>query len=268
MPHTDHKEPLKIGVAGVGAIGRAVCHALTEGPGIEGIVLHSVADQKPCPEFGVVQSDFATLAKDCALIIECLPASQVPGLTKEAFKHGRNMIIVSSAALLLYPEILQEQKGSRSRIFVPSGALGGLDGVKAMREMGIESALIASTKPPKGFGGAPFIVEKKIDLSSIKTKTLIFSGHALEASKAFPANVNVAATLSLAGIGAEKTQVEVWADPSVSSNIHEITIKTAYSTLTSRIENMPDPANPKSSVLAARSVIAALRDINQSVVIG
>ena len=178
------------------------------------------------------------------------------------------MIVISSAALLLYPEILEAQKNSGSRIIVPSGALAGLDGVKAMREMGIESARISSTKPPKGFDGAPYILEKNITLSAIEDRTLIFTGNAFAASKAFPANVNVAATLSLAGIGPEKTQVEVWADPAAISNIHEITVKTRFSTLTSRIENMPDPANPKSSVLAARSVIATLRDLNQSVVIG
>ncbi len=268
MLQTDSNALLKVGVAGVGAIGRAVCNALTQEPGIDGLILHRIADQKPCPDFGVRQVDFPSLAEACDLIVECLPSAIVPSLAQEVFRFNKDMIVISSAALLLFPEILETQKNSGSRIIIPSGALAGLDGVKAMREMGIESALISSIKPPKGFEGAPFIVEKKIDLSSIKTKTLIFSGNAQDASKAFPANVNVAATLSLAGIGAEKTHVEVWADPAAFSNTHEITVKTRYSTLTSRIENMPDPANPKSSVLAARSIIAALRDLNQSVVIG
>ncbi|MBK6897300.1 MAG: DUF108 domain-containing protein [Alphaproteobacteria bacterium] len=268
MLQTDQKAPLKVGVAGVGAIGRAVCLALSEAPGIDGLILHMISDQKTRPEFDIPQVNFAALAHDCDFIVECLPAPAVPALAAEVFKNGRDMVVISSAALLLFPEILETQKNSGSRIIVPSGALAGLDGVKAMREMGIESSKIASSKPPKGFEGAPYVVDKKIDLSSIKTKTLIFSGNALEASRAFPANVNVAATLSLAGIGPEKTQVEVWADPAAVSNTHEITVKTRYSTLASRIENMPDPANPKSSVLAARSIIAALRDLQQSVVIG
>lgn len=268
MPHSERTPPLKIGVAGVGAIGRAVCEALLQPPGLPGLVLHRIADQKLRPEFDVPQVDFPVLARDCDLIVECLPASVVPTLAAEVFRHGRDMIVISSAALLLYPEILEAQKNCSSRIIVPSGALAGLDGVKAMREMGIESARIASTKPPKGFEGAPYIVDKDIHLSAIQDRTLIFSGNAFEASKAFPANVNVAATLSLAGIGPENTQVEVWADPAAVSNTHEITVKTRFSTLTSRIENMPDPANPKSSVLAARSIIAALRDLNQSLVIG
>ncbi|MCB1680646.1 MAG: DUF108 domain-containing protein [Rhodospirillales bacterium] len=268
MTHTGFLNPLKVGVAGIGAIGRTVCQALTETPGLEGLILHRFADQKSHPDLHVPQVDFSALAQECDLIVECLPAHQVPELAKEAFQYNRDLIIISSAALLLTPDILEWQKACSSRIFIPSGALAGLDGVKAMREMGIESALISSFKPPKGFEGAPYIVQEKIDLSALTEKTLLFSGNALDASQAFPANVNVAATLSLAGIGPKRTQVEVWADPETVSNTHQITVKTQFSTLTSRIENMPDPANPKSSVLAARSIIATLRERNQSVVVG
>lgn len=262
------KDATKVGVAGIGAIGRAVCRALLSESGIEGFVLHLVSDVKETADVPVENVNFQTLARECDLLVECLPAAQVPALADAAFAHGRPLILISSAALLLYPDIIEKQKGSSSRIYVPSGALGGLDGVKAMREMGIEQALIASTKPPKGFEGAPYITEKAIDLNTIQDKTLIFSGNALEASKAFPANVNVAATLSLAGVGPKDTQVEVWADPTAKGNAHEITVATRFSTLNARIENMPDPANPKSSVLAAQSIVATLRDMSRAVVIG
>ena len=94
----------------------------------------------------------------------------------------------------------------------------GLDGVLAMRHLGITSARIASTKPPGGYRGAPYIIHKGIDVDQIRIKTLLFSGAATEAASAFPANVNVAATLSLAGIGPSRTQVEIWADPEASAN--------------------------------------------------
>lgn len=261
-------EKLKVGVAGVGAIGRAVCSALQSVTGIEGFALHQISDVKAVDEFSVQNVAFDTLARDCDLIVECLPATQVPALCEAAFLHGKPIVLISSAALLLYPEIIKRQKGSGGRIYVPTGALAGMDGVKAMREMGIERALIASTKPPRGFEGAPFVVENRINVDAIDSKTLIFSGNALAASRAFPANVNVAATLSLAGIGAEKTEVEVWADPDAKGNAHAITVTTAYSTLNVRIENMPDPANPKSSVLAAQSIVSCLRDMSRAVVIG
>ena len=259
---------IKVGVAGVGAIGQAVCKALTTGDGIAGLSLDCISDTRDVPTFDVPKVSLEELAGRVDLIVECLPARTVPMLADEAFHAGKDMVVISSAALLLMPEILNGREKAGTRIFVPSGALGGLDGVKAMKEMGIKSSQIASIKPPKGFSGAPFIVEEGIDLDGITEKTLLFKGNALDAAKGFPANVNVAATLSLAGIGGEHTMVEIWADPEVTSNSHEISVSTEYSTLKARIENMPDPANPKSSVLAAQSIVACLRDMRQAVVIG
>ena len=258
----------KVGIAGVGAIGSAVAHALTNDSGISNMELICISDPSPLADFGVPNVDFDTLTAECDLIIECLPARIVPELASKCFEAQSDIIFISSAALLLYPQIVEELKGSQSKAYLPSGALCGLDGVRAMREMGIESSKIASTKPPKGFSGAPYVVENYIDLGAITSKMLIFEGNALEASKGFPANINVAATLSLAGAGAENTRVEIWADPSATGNAHEITVESAYSTLNAKIENLPDPANPKSSVLAAQSIVATLRNMSNALIIG
>lgn len=255
----------KIGIAGVGAIGGAVARALIAG--IDGFKLDCVCDPYAKETFGVENVDFQTLIDRVDLVVECLPAHIVPELANLGFTAHKDILFISSAALLVYPEILENHKKSRSRIYVPSGALAGLDGVKAMKEMGISTAKIASTKKPLGFTGAPYIFENMVDLQSISIKTRIFEGNALEASRGFPANINVAATLSLAGIGPEKTRVEIWADPDAKGNAHEIEVMTAYSTLSCRIENMPDPQNPKSSVLAAQSIVAALKDMNNAIVI-
>ncbi len=261
---------IKIGIAGMGAIGNAVYESLTQNSGIENMELCCISDIRPHrAEKDFPNLSFEELAIKSDLIIECLPASVAPDLAKQAFKNNKDILMISSAALLLYPQILEDRKQSpASRIFLPSGALSGIDGVKAMKEMGIKSSKIASTKPPKGLSGAPYILDNNIDIENISEKTRIFAGNALEAAKGFPANVNVAATLSLAGIGAELTRVEVWADPDAISNCHEITVKTEYSTMHAKIENMPDPANPKSSVLAAQSIVANLRDMSRAVVIG
>ena len=109
--------------------------------------------------------------------------------------------------------------------------------------------------------------EMGIDLSQIKTRTKIFEGNAIEASKGFPANVNVAATLSLAGIGAENTNVEIWADPEATGNSHAIIVEGEFSTIKATVENMPDPANPKSSMLAAQSIVTCLEDMNNALVV-
>ncbi len=254
----------KVGIAGVGAIGGAVARALIKG--IDGFTLEAISDPNVI-DFNVDNTDFDTLLHRCDIVIECLPANIVPQLALKSFATNTDIIFISAAALLIYPQILEGLKQSESRAYVPSGALCGIDGVLAMKEMGINSAVIASTKPPAGFNNAPYVVQHDISLSDISEKTLIFAGNALEAATGFPANINVAATLSLAGIGADKTRVEIWADPNATGNIHEITVKSDYSTLISKIENMPDPANPKSSVLAAQSIIAMLRNMNSALVI-
>lgn len=256
----------KIGIAGVGAIGSALAKAITSKEGIGNCVLDCISDPDAKSDFNVPNVDFTELVNRCDMVIECLPTSIVPELAELAFKSNTDIIFISAAAWLLYPQIADNYKKSESRVYIPSGALCGLDGVRAIKELGITSAKIASTKPPLGFKGAPYIIENDIDLTDIEEKTLLFEGNALEASKGFPANVNVAATLSLAGIGAKDTRVEIWADPSAVSNAHEIIIKSEYSTLTSRIENMPDPMNPKSSILAAQSIVATLRNMSSAIV--
>ncbi len=253
-----------VGIAGVGAIGSAVARALVSERGINGFKLGLVSDPYSNNTFDVENVDFDALVEGSDIIIECLPADIVPALAEKVFAAGKDIVFISSAALLIYPQIMEAHKKSRGNAYLPSGALCGLDGVKAMKEMGIESAQITSTKKPSGFSDAPYIEKNNINLSEIKQKTILFEGNALEASHGFPANINVAATLSLAGIGANDTRVEIWADPEATGNTHEITVKSQYSTMTSRIENMPDPNNPKSSVLAAQSIVSTLRDMSSA----
>lgn len=252
---------IKVGVAGAGAIGSAVCRALEKG--ITGYELAGYADLKDDMPFKAPHFDFAGLIAASDLLIECLPPAVAPGFIETVLRAGKDIIVISSAALVIHNDLLNIHKESTSRIIVPSGALVGLDGVNAMKNMRILSARIASTKPPKGFTGAPYVDKMNIDLTRIDTKTRIFEGNALEAAKGFPANVNVAATLSLAGIGPEKTRVEIWADPETNRNTHEIVVETEFSTLEARISNAPDPANPKSSILAAQSIIAALQGLSE-----
>jgi len=254
----------KVGIAGCGALGSIVAKALSEG--LDGYVLAGISDIKPA-SFEAPMMSFDELAQACDIIVECLPAKEVPALAQSVLPRGKVMIVISSAALMIYPEILTLAKNSPGRIVVPSGAIAGLDAVMALNCADIDTATIASTKPPKGFTGAPYVVQKGIDLAGMREKTLIFGGSALEAAKAFPANVNVAATLSLAGIGPGKTRVEVWADPAATGNSHEITVVGKGSTITTKVHNLPDPANPKSSMLAGYSIIACLKKLNQRVTV-
>ena len=255
----------KVGLAGCGALGSIIAKALIDG--IEGYELVGIADLNP-PPFDVPHLSFEELAENCDLVIEALPPSEVPKIAGEVLKRDKTLIMLSACALLLFPEIEEISKASKGRIRVPSGALSGLDAVTALNCAGIESAKIASTKPPKGLKGAPYVVQNDLDLDSLTEKTRIFEGNAFDAAKAFPANVNVAATLSLAGIGPERTRVEVWADPEAKGNSHEITVIGPGSVITSKTENVPDPSNPKSSMQAAYSVISLLKRRSAGIALG
>ena len=248
----------RVGVAGVGAIGSAVCRALQEGGGIPGYDLVAVSDRREVDQ-PVPNLRFAELAECCDLVVECLPAAAVPELAEAVLSRGRTLMLITSAALVLYPEISTQAEAGGGRILVPAGALAGIDGVRALANLGITEARIRSTKPPRAYEGAPHIVATGFDLSTVTEPTLLFEGSAQDAAGAFPANVNVAATLSLAGIGPERTKVEVWADPFATGNAHEIRVESALCTMRAMVTSQPDPANPKSSVLAAQSAIAALR---------
>lgn len=256
---------ISVGVAGVGAIGSAVCRALIKGIGA--YRLAAISDIRQDLDLPVPNLSFEDMTRKCDMVIECLPPAAAPVLAQTVLEGGKDLILISSCALLTNPEILDIHRKSTGRIIVPSGALIGLDGVNALKNIGIKSAKIVSTKPPKGFKNAPYVDEMGINLDDITTRSQIFSGNALEAAKAFPANVNVAATLSLAGIGPEKTKVEVWVDPHSSVNSHEILVESEFSLMQAKVQNAPDPANPKSSVLAAQSIIAVLQGFSDPLVV-
>lgn len=244
----------KLGIAGVGALGSIVAKACP----LDGYAFHAVSDLN-VPDCGVPNVDFKTLAEECDVVVECLPASAVPALAAEVLSRGKTLILISACALILHPEIKTIAESSQGRILVPSGALSGLDAVFALKQNNITESKIISSKPPKGFKNAPYIVEKNIDIENVQNRFMIFSGNVLEAARAFPANVNVAASLALAGIGPELTQVEVWADPQATGNSHEIVVTGGGTTIRSKIENLPDPSNPKSSMQAGYSIVAALK---------
>jgi len=153
------------------------------------------------------------------------------------------------------------------RILVPSGAIAGLDGVKGARIGAVTSVTMETRKPPRGLAGAPWIVQHKIDLDAIATETLIFEGPATEACRAFPANVNVLAALSLAGIGPELTQIRIFALPGLARNLHRVAIQGEFGKLTVEIENVPSE-NPRTGKLSYLSAIALLKDLNAPLRVG
>jgi aspartate dehydrogenase len=181
---------------------------------------------------------------------------------------GKHLMVLSVGGLVgALDEWTRLAEKHGCRILVPSGAIAGLDGMKGAREGGISAVTMETRKPPRGLAGAPWIEEKKIDLDAITEETLIFEGPAIEAIKAFPANVNVVAAVSLATVGPEKMRIKIFAVPGQRRNQHRVTVEGEFGRLVVEVENVPSE-NPRTGKLSYLSAIAMLRQLGASVQIG
>lgn len=267
--------PLKLAIAGLGAIGLAVARKVDAGE-IPGFVLVAVSARdaaKARRNMATFRSPvpvvpLAALADQADVVLESVPARHFNDVARPAVAKGRIFMPLSVGQLLSNMDLVEEAKRTGARIIVPTGALLGLDAVRAVAEGVVHSVQISTRKPPAGLAGAPLIVERNIRLDGLTAPLKVFSGNAREAIKGFPANVNVAVALSLAGIGPERTEVEVWADPGVTRNTHTIRVKSESSDLTMTIENIPSTENPATGRVTALSAIAALRRLTAPLVIG
>ncbi len=175
---------------------------------------------------------------------------------------------LSVGALLGHMDLVDRARETGGRFIVPSGAMIGLDTVRAMAVGTIHRVVLQTTKPPGGLAGAPHLVENNISLDNLSEPLCVFKGTAGEAARAFPANVNVAAALALAGIGPERTEVEVWADPAIARNRQSVTIESDSGEATMTINNIPSEENPKTGKIVANSVIATLQRLTSPLVAG
>jgi aspartate dehydrogenase len=208
------------------------------------------------------------LWEDADIIVECAPAAVLRELAESALAHGRTLMVLSCGALLDNFDLVDLARRHAGRILVPTGALLGLDAVAAAAEGGIATAQMVTRKPPGGLLGAPYLEAHAIDLNGLTQPKRVFAGTAREAARGFPANVNVAAALALAGIGPDRTTVEIWADPTITRNIHRIEVEAAAARLSMQIENVPSDDNPRTGRLTALSVIAALKKLSSPLAIG
>lgn len=208
---------------------------------------------------------------DVKLVIEAASIEAVHSFAKPILSTGKDMMIMSVGAFAtpgVYKTVEEICLRSGAHVYLPSGAIGGLDAVSAASVGRLELVEMRTIKNPRSLEGAPYIEDNKINLEGLKKAREIFSGTATEAITGFPANVNVAATLGLAGIGVLETRVKIIADPGVERNIHEIRAKGDFGELTFRTENLPAPDNPRTSLLAALSAVAMLKKITSPIKIG
>ncbi len=209
--------------------------------------------------------------KEIDMVIEAASQAAVRQYSLDVIKSGKNLMIVSVGALAddkLLENLRSEARRRDKRIYIPSGAILGMDGVKSSALAGIQAATLTTRKPPAAFQGNEYLQRKGVKLADLKRPKVIFDGTAREAVKAFPASVNVAATLSLAGIGFDRTKVRIVADPAIAINIHEIKIKGKSGELITESRNVPFPEVPRTSYLAALSAIRTLKNLSETVHVG
>jgi aspartate dehydrogenase len=255
---------LKIGLIGCGAIGSTIARAVDKDRRIYLEALYDIDFEKAVKlskslKFGPdVAKDFEEfLSYDWKLAVEAASQEAVKDYSSKILEKG-DLMIMSVGALdsKLYKEIYQVAEKYGRRIYIPSGAIAGVDAVKAASLGRIYEVELVTTKNPRSLG-----------LES-KERKIVYKGNARNAAKLYPKNINVCMTLSLASIGANKVKVKIISDPSVESNTHEIYVKGEFGKLETKVENVPLPENPKTSHLAALSAIKTLQKIVEPVQIG
>ncbi len=207
------------------------------------------------------------LVEQSSLLIETAGGHVVPFLAEAAFEAGKDLMVISIGALLEHPDLIDRARETGCRLYAPSGAIAGLDGIKSACQGRVDRVEMVSRKPVAALEGAPYLVENEILIAGLASQREVFCGTAREACRGFPSNLNVSAAVSLAGIGPDRTIVRIVADPALSRNCHEITVEGEFGLLKVRVENIPSE-NPKTGRLTALSIIRSVRDASDTVHIG
>lgn len=264
----------KIAIAGLGTIGMPVARALQDGiPGLTLVAVVSgrreVAERRlAAAGIAVPVATMPEMVQMADVVVECAPARAFRSIAEPVLAAGRSLVTVSGAALLEAPDLVAFAQTHGGRIILVTGALLGLDAVRAAAEGHVRFIRMISRKPPLSLRGAPYLVENGIDPQSITEATCVFRGSARDGARGFPANFNVAAALSLAGIGPDKTELEIWVDPGVARNTHTIEVDAESARFTMTIENVPSLENPATGQITPLSIIATLRGLGAPLRVG
>jgi aspartate dehydrogenase len=259
---------IRVAIVGLGSIGKVLAKKITSGE-IPGVELVAISARDPSKARSILAElscnvpilSFDELPDVADIAIECAPAELLSDIVRPMLDAGKTVMVLSAGALLNRPELIELARKTGGQIIVPTGALLGLDAVSAAAEGKIISVSMITRKPIAGLLGAPYLTENNISIENATTPVKVFEGTARQAAIGFPANLNVAAALALAGIGADRTTQEIWADPQVTRNTHTIIVEADSARFEMKIENIPSE-NPKTGRITALSVLAALRKIS------
>ncbi len=262
-----------IGIVGCGAIGRAILRAGDDGrlgvpvAGVTSRTADTAREFLDTLESPPPYLMLEELVDRSSLLIETAGGHVVPSLAEVAFSAGKDLMVISIGALLEHSQVIEQARMKGCRLYAPSGAIAGLDGIKSACQGRVDRVEMVSRKPIAALEGAPYLVEKEIRIEGLEGEEEVFFGPAREAVKGFPSNLNVSAAVSLAGIGPDRTMVRIVADPALSRNCHDITAEGEFGLLQVHIENIPSE-NPKTGRLTALSIIRSVRDVFDPVRIG
>lgn len=253
---------MKVGIIGCGAIANIITTSIIQEENDIEIAYFFDKDIERAENLaslagGVAVLNFDDMLNDVDLILECAAPISVREYAPKVLSHGLDMIVMSIGAFMdmdFYNEVLQIAKDNNAKIHLPSGAIVGLDGIKAVAKFGLKEVSLITRKSPKSLG-------KEIDVEEV-----LFEGKASEAVKEFPLNINVAATISIACN--KDIDVKIIVDPKVDRNVHEITAKGDFGEFKTTTMNYPCAANPKTSMLAALSAIRLLKSFNETISVG
>ncbi len=271
---------MRLAVLGVGAIGRAILDGVAAGQA-GNVSLVAIADvtAKASDLHREAQRSGAAITHEPAdlpaygpdLIVEAASQLAVRSFAAGWLSRGVDVALLSVGALAdagVLRALDEAARAAGRRVHIPSGALGGCDALRAARVGGLDSVRLRTSKPPAALAGAPYFVERGVDVARIDRSTTIYEGCATDAVRHFPANVNVAATVSLAGIGPDRTRVEIVADPDLVHNVHEIFAEGAFGQMHLTFRNVPSPTNPRTSMLACLSPLALIERLGSPLQIG
>lgn len=272
LPRTTERERLSI--AGLGSVGRSIVRRLSSDLSTYRLSAVSARDQAKAKVFLDEQGidvpilPIEELGAVSDVVVEGLPPNLLPALGEPTLKAGADLVVLSVGGLLEHTQLIELAKQpGHGRVLVPSGAIPGLDAIGAANLGTIYSARMVTRKPPTGLKGAPFFETSDVDIDAVDEPTMLVKGPVREIIKGFPANLNVSVAVSLAGIGPDLTELEIWADPGVDRNMHTITVDSDSCSLTLTIANIPSE-NPKTGKVTALSVISLLKKRHASLVVG
>lgn len=258
---------MKVGIVGFGVIGQLVAAALDGAEGLDGLELAGITVRNPAKAADALVRlsrpvpllPITDLIARTDIIFDCAVAAAMDEIALPAIEAGRIFMTMNSGALLARPALFERAAQTGARIMVPSGGIVGFDGLRALARAGFEAVTLISRKPPESLANAPHVVAMGYDLSALTEPILVFEGSAADAARAFPANANVAATLSLATLGPERTRVQMWADPHVTTIDQEILVSSPAAELRIEVHSHKMPDNPRTGSLTPLSAIAALQ---------